>query len=189
MYNTGSQVLGVLIERAAGKLLETFLRERMFEPLGMVDTAFSFSAAQRDRVTTAYAPDPQSGGLHVLDDVEGSYWSGPTPFPHAGGWLVSTIDDFWAFVQMLLGDGTYNGERILREASVEVMTTDHVTREQRESAVQFLGGGGWGYGMAVPAATGARPCRAGSAGTAAPERRGGPTGPATSRASCSPSGR
>ena len=154
MYNTGSQVLGVLIERAAGKPLETFLRERMFEPLGMTDTAFSFSAEQRDRMTTAYAPDSQSGELHVLDAVDDSYWSTPPALPHAAGWLVSTIDDFWAFVQMLLGNGVHNGERILREASVELMTTDHITREQRESAPLFLSGSGWGYGMAVPAADG-----------------------------------
>ena len=57
-YNTGSQVLGVLIERAAGQPLEAVLRERMFEPLGMTDTAFSVSPDQRSRLTTAYVPGP-----------------------------------------------------------------------------------------------------------------------------------
>ena len=154
LYNTGSQVLGLLIERAAGKPLETFLRERMFEPLGMADTAFSVPAGRRDRLTTAYAPDPQSGELHVLDGVDDSYWGEPPAFPNAAGGLVSTIDDFWAFVQMLLGNGVHSGERILREASVDLMTTDHTTPEQRDGARLCLAGSGWGYGMAVPAADG-----------------------------------
>jgi CubicO group peptidase (beta-lactamase class C family) len=154
MYNTGSQVLGVLIERAAGKPLEAFLRERMFEPLGMTDTAFSVSPAARDRFTTAYAPDPETGELTILDGVDNSFWREPPALPNAAGWLVSTIDDLWAFVQMMIGNGEHNGERILRAASVELMTTDHISREQREDAALFLGGSGWGYGMAVPAADG-----------------------------------
>ena len=60
-----------------------------------------------DRFTTAYAPDPESGALHVLDGVEGSYWSVPPAFPHATGWLVSTIDDYWAFVQLMLDRGAH----------------------------------------------------------------------------------
>jgi CubicO group peptidase (beta-lactamase class C family) len=99
LYNTGGQVLGVLIERAAGKPLEAFLRDRLFGPLGMNDTGFSVSPRQLDRLTTAYTPDPQSGVLRVLDGVEDSYWSVPPAFPNAAGWLVSTIDDYWAFVQ------------------------------------------------------------------------------------------
>ncbi len=153
MYNTGSQVLGVLLERAAGTPLEDFLRERIFEPLGMTDTGFSVSPHQRPRFTTAYAPDPESGVLDVLDGVENSYWSAPPTFPNAAGWLVSTIDDFWAFVAMLLAGGTHAGERILSQRSVDLMTTDHLTAEQRAPATLFLGDhDGWGFGMAVPAA-------------------------------------
>jgi CubicO group peptidase (beta-lactamase class C family) len=153
MYNTGSQVLGVLLERAAGKPLEDLLRERIFEPLGMKDTGFSVLPHQRDRFTTAYAPDPESGALKVLDGVDNSYWSAPPTFPNAGGWLVSTIDDFWAFVAMLLANGTVNGEQILSQRSIELMTTDHLTAEQRAPATLFLGDhDGWGFGMAVAAA-------------------------------------
>ena len=153
MYNTGSQVLGVLLERAAGKPLEDFLRERLLEPLGMRDTGFSVSADQRSRFTTAYAPDPASGTIRVLDGVEDSYWSAPPTFPNAAGWLVSTVDDVWAFAAMLLADGTVDGGRILTSRSVDLMTTDHLTPEQRASATLFLGDhSGWGFGMAVPAA-------------------------------------
>lgn len=107
LYNTGAQVLGVLLERAAGKPLESLLRDRIFEPLGMRDTGFSVSCNQRDRLTTAYATDPESGTWHVLDGVADSYWSSPPAFPSAAGWLVSTIDDYWAFVQMMTGRGAY----------------------------------------------------------------------------------
>jgi CubicO group peptidase (beta-lactamase class C family) len=155
MYNTGSQVLGVLLERAAGQPIEAFLCHRLFEPLGMRDTGFSVSPDQRSRFTTAYSPDPETGALGVLDggDGEDSYWSHPPALPNAAGWLVSTIDDFWAFVSMLLADGVRDRERILTERSIESMTTDHLTPEQRASAGVFLGEhDGWGLGMLVPAA-------------------------------------
>jgi len=153
-YNTGAQVLGVLIERAAGRPLETFMHERLFGPLGMTDTAFHVPSAHRDRFTTAYRPDPDSGGVQILDAVESSWWRAPPAFANAAGWLVSTIDDFWAFVQMLTGRGAHGGERILTEDSVAQMTADHLTAAQREQARLFVGGGGWGFCMAVPAADG-----------------------------------
>jgi CubicO group peptidase (beta-lactamase class C family) len=151
MYNTGAQVLGVLLERASGQPLEVLLRECLFEPLGMRDTGFSVRPDQRARLTTAYAPDPESGALSVLDGVEDSYWNAPPAMPDAAGWLVSTIDDFWAFVQMLLARGEYRGERIIAAATIDAMTTDRLTAEQRADASLFLDGSGWGLGMLVPA--------------------------------------
>jgi CubicO group peptidase (beta-lactamase class C family) len=68
MYNTGSYVLGVLIARACGKPLETFLRERIFEPLGMKDTGFSVPAAKLDRLVSAYWPNARTGALDLHDD-------------------------------------------------------------------------------------------------------------------------
>jgi CubicO group peptidase (beta-lactamase class C family) len=153
MYNTGAQVLGVLLERAAGKPLEVFLRERVFGPLGMHDTGFSVSPVQRHRLTTAYEPDPESGELALLDGVENSYWSHPPAFPNAAGWLVSTIDDYWSFVQAIVDKGVHRGERVISEASVTLMTTDRLTEKQRATCGEFLGDqGGWGLGMLVPAA-------------------------------------
>jgi CubicO group peptidase (beta-lactamase class C family) len=113
LYNTGLQVLGVLLERAAGQPLEVFLRECLFDPLGMRDTAFSFTDERRDRMTTAYAPDPDTGALELVDGVEESYWGAPPAFPSASSWLLSTIDDYWAFVQMIIGGGTSGATRIL----------------------------------------------------------------------------
>jgi CubicO group peptidase (beta-lactamase class C family) len=150
LYNTGIQVLGVLLERAAGQPLEALLRERLFEPLGMRDTAFSVPGEKRDRFTTAYAPDPQTGRLDAFDRVDDSYWSAPPAMPNAAGWLVSTIDDFWTFASMMRNRGVHDGNRLLAEESFTRMTTDQLTPEERESAVLFLGSAGWGFGMAAP---------------------------------------
>jgi len=153
LYNTAFQVLGVLLARACGQALETVLCERVFEPLGMIDTGFMVSPDQLSRLTTAYQPDPQTGEPLVLDDPAHSWWGTPTSFPDASGWLVSTIDDYWAFVSMLLRGGAGPEERILSPATVALMTTDRLTPSQRDASAIFLGEhGGGGFGMEVPAA-------------------------------------
>jgi CubicO group peptidase (beta-lactamase class C family) len=152
LYNTSAQVLGVLLARACGQDLESVLRERIFDPLGMVDTGFTVPAEKLGRLTTAYRFNPETGGLSVLDDPARSWWSSPPSFPDASGWLVSTIDDYWAFVSMLLAGGTRHGERILSPETVALMTEDRLTPAQRDAASLFLGEhGGWGLGMEVPA--------------------------------------
>jgi CubicO group peptidase (beta-lactamase class C family) len=152
MYNTGSDVLGVLIARASGQPLETFLRERLFEPLGMKDTGFSVPAASLDRLATSYWPDPASGKLVVYDEAVGGQWSRPPAFPSGAGGLVSTINDYLAFGQMMLSQGRHGGERILSRLSVETMTTDQLTPEQKavSSLVPgFFDSHGWGFGVSV----------------------------------------
>lgn len=152
IYNTGAQVLGAVLERATGKSLDVVLHERILGPLGMDATAFTVSTAMKGRLTTAYESDPQTGELAVLDGVEGGYWSRPLAFPSASAWLLSTIDDYWAFVRMLLNGGAHNRRRILSKESVARMTTDHLEPSQRAFASPFLGDTeGWGYCMAAPA--------------------------------------
>ena len=152
LYNTSAQVLGVLLARASGTDVETVMRERIFEPLGMTDTGFTVPADQLHRLATEYTPDPETGELSVLDDPADSWWSTPPPFPDASGWLVSTIDDYWSFVSMLLAGGNLRGRRIVSPASVALMTADRLAPAQREASALFLGEtGSWGLGMAVPA--------------------------------------
>jgi CubicO group peptidase (beta-lactamase class C family) len=149
-YNTGAQVLGILLERATGQPLEVFLRERLFDPLGMVDTSFSVPPEKQRRFTAAYIPDG-AGGLRLLDPPAGGWWNEPPAMANAAGMLVSTLDDFWAFVSMIVAKGRHNGQPLLSPAAVEAMTRDHLTAAQRASAPLFLGPhGGWGYGMAAP---------------------------------------
>jgi CubicO group peptidase (beta-lactamase class C family) len=124
LYNTGSDVLGVLIARASGQPLDVFLRERVFEPLGMVDT--DFATSQVDRLSTCYASNPETGEPVVFDEPDGQ-WAKAPAFPSGAGGLVSTVDDMHAFARMLLSRGRLpDGSRLLSPASVEAMTTDHI---------------------------------------------------------------
>jgi CubicO group peptidase (beta-lactamase class C family) len=150
MYNTGSDVLGVLIARASGQAFETFLRERLFEPLGMKDTGFSVPATKLDRFATSYATDPETGALELYDEAEGGQWSRPPAFASGAGGLVSTIDDYLAFGQMMLNKGKHGSERVLSRPSFEAMTTDQLTPEQKAEAKIFLGENrGWGFGVSI----------------------------------------
>jgi CubicO group peptidase (beta-lactamase class C family) len=150
MYHTGSDVLGVLIARASGRPLETFFRERIFEPLGMKDTGFSVPAAKLDRLATCYQFNDETGTLELYDDADDSQWSRPPVFPAAGAGLVSTIDDYLAFGQMMLNNGKHGRERILSRLSVETMTTDQLTPEQQAESRFFLGDSrGWGFGVSI----------------------------------------
>jgi len=152
LYNTSGQVLGILVARACGQSLDDVLRERIFDPLGMIDTGFTVPPEKLRRLPTFYLPDPQTGALSVLDDPAHSWWSSPPAFFDGSGWLVSTIDDYWSFVSMVLAGGSGNGERILSAGSVALMTSDQVTPAQREGSAIFLGPhGSWGFGLTVPA--------------------------------------
>ncbi|MGW0070299.1 serine hydrolase domain-containing protein [Streptosporangium sandarakinum] len=159
-YHISNDLLGVLVARVTGRPFETFLRERVFDPLGMKDTSFHVPADQIDRLPTLYAPDPQTGEFLVWDEAEGGRWSRPPAFAGGGGGLVSTADDYHAYFRMLLNGGKHGGERILSRPAVELMTTDRLTPEQNAARkamatenVHISHGqgqhGGWGFGMAV----------------------------------------
>jgi len=147
LYNTGSDLLGVLIARAAGQPLDAFMRERVFEPLGMVDTGFFTSEVARRG--SCYGVDPATGERSVYDPPDGQ-WSRPPAFPSAGGGLVSTVDDVHAFGRMLLDNGRLpDGSRLLSPASVAVMTTDQIGVERGASGPTPDGSQGWGFGVSV----------------------------------------
>lgn len=148
MYNTGSDVLGVLVARAAGQPFDEFLRERIFEPLKMTDTGFSVPAANLSRLATGY----HDNGVDVYDAVADSKWRQPPAFPSGAGGLVSTVPDYLAFGEMMLRQGKHGGERLLSRPSLEVMTTDQLTPEQKLASGPFAGyfaNHGWGLGMSV----------------------------------------
>src|SRR6266513_6186324 len=87
MYNSGSDILGILIARATGRTLETFLRERIFAPLGMNDTAFSVPEAKLDRLATCYRGASAAGGPVVFDEARGGRFAQPPVFESGGGGL------------------------------------------------------------------------------------------------------
>jgi CubicO group peptidase (beta-lactamase class C family) len=150
LYNTGTEILGVLIARVASTSLAQFLHERIFAPLGMKDTAFSVPRAKLDRLATAYAKDHATGELKVFDDPATGSYARPPVFENGSAGLVSTADDFNAFAQMMLNGGRLGSERILSRPSVELMTSDQITAEQKQGSELFFGDNrGWGFGLSV----------------------------------------
>ena len=116
----------------------------------MKDTGFSVSAEKLDRLAGCYRRGPAAGELAVFDPPgTASEWSRPPALPLAAGGLVSTADDYLAFCRMLLNRGRHGGERILSRPAVELMTTDHLTAEQRAGAALLEAHSGWGFGLEV----------------------------------------
>jgi CubicO group peptidase (beta-lactamase class C family) len=143
LYNTGSAVLGVLLARAAGQPFADVLRTRIFEPLGMRDTAFW--TPNTERLATAYRPTPD--GLVAWDQPDGT-WSKPPAFCDGGAGLVSTVDDLLAFSRMLLADGG----PVLSPQAAREMRTDQLTAAQKEHGglgFDFFVGRSWSFGQVV----------------------------------------
>src|SRR4051794_8557965 len=140
LYNTGAAVLGVLCARAAGVPYDDVLRTRIFEPLGMKDTAFF--ASDPSRLLTSYVPGED--GLNVWDEPDGQ-WSRPPAFADGAAGLVSTVDDLLAFARMFL----HGGDPVLSPAAVAEMTSDQLTPAQRASSRGFLEGRSWGFCQSV----------------------------------------
>lgn len=148
LYNTGSYVLGALLARASGMPLPQLLQARLFEPLGMKDTAFWVPESKRSRLVSAYRT--AGARLELFDAPELSPWAVPPVFADAGAGLTSTIDDYFAFSRFLLCGGRSAGRQLLAEASVAAMTRDHLSEAQRRGGAAILGSGrGWGFGVAV----------------------------------------
>lgn len=150
MYQVSGDVLGVLIARVSGQSLGKFMRERIFDPLGMKDTAFHVAAEKADRLCGFYRFNRQTNSLDVFDDAKNSTWLAEPPFESGGGGLVSTIDDYFSFCRMMLNRGQHGREQILSRATVELMTSDQLAPEQRVGSEIFFGEhSSWGFGMAV----------------------------------------
>jgi CubicO group peptidase (beta-lactamase class C family) len=159
LYQVASDVLGVLIARIANQPLETVLRERIFDPLSMVDTSFWVPLEKRSRLAVLYTKGP-TGELTVADHPQSTGWAEPPLFPSGGAGLVSTADDYQRFGRMLLGKGNLDGVRLLSRKTVEAMTTDYLTPEQHTHPFfefdrydadrsEMWTNRGFGYGVAV----------------------------------------
>jgi CubicO group peptidase (beta-lactamase class C family) len=149
-YGLSTDVLGVLIQRASGMSFPDFLRTRIFEPLGMVDSFFWVPDDKLHRFGPAYTPDPKLGRRVVQDHPSNSRWRNPASFPSGGAGLVSTADDYLKFAKMILGRGKSGDVRLLSRATFELMTTDHLTPTER--ATPFLGSPFWtsiGFGLGL----------------------------------------
>jgi len=143
-------VLGLLVGRIAGHGLEAFLQERLFEPLGMIDTGFHVPEEKRGRLSVAHMPDAATGKRVLVDHPGSSPWNLPKAVPSGSAGLASTADDYARFGLMLRDGRAHSGERLLSRKTIELMTTDFLTPEQRGRL--FLGFDMWaarGFGLGV----------------------------------------
>ncbi|MDQ1397573.1 MAG: hypothetical protein QOG64_2832 [Acidimicrobiaceae bacterium] len=124
-YGVSTDVLGRVVEVASGQSLDTFMRERIFEPLGMTDTAFFADSPRADRLAKLYTVDPKTRRAVRLDAMGDAALREPAALSGGGG-LVSTAGDYHRFTQMLLGDGELDGVRLLGTRTVEYMTRNHL---------------------------------------------------------------
>jgi CubicO group peptidase (beta-lactamase class C family) len=149
-YGFSTDVLGVLIARASKSSFPGFLQERIFGPLGMVDTAFDVPAEKLDRLTTAYVRVPDSGELVVFDPPQGA-WSKPPIFPSGGAGLVSSAADYMAFARMLTNGGAVDGGRMLAPETVALLKSNVLSAEERGN--EFFGFADYwrstGFGLGV----------------------------------------
>ena len=125
VYSVAVDVQGILIERITGQSLERFLRERLFEPLGMEDTGFHVPLERRDRFAAVHGPDGD-GGLQVNDAPATSAFRFWPRRLSGGGGLVSTASDYAKFLQMMLNGGELFGKRFLRADTVREMTRNQL---------------------------------------------------------------
>jgi CubicO group peptidase (beta-lactamase class C family) len=123
-YGVSTDVLGRLVEVLSGQTLDQFFRERIFEPLGMNETAFSVGSADVDRLAALYIPGP--GGAAIRMDAMGDLAKATPDLLSGGGGLVSTAADYHRFTQMLLRGGELDGVRLLGPRTVDYMTDNHL---------------------------------------------------------------
>ena len=155
VYSVSMDIQGYIIEKLSGKPLPEFMEERIFKPLRMTDTAFFVPQEKRSRFATLYSGGPD-GKLVVTGEASGpraDFVSLPGA-PSGGGGLVSTARDYARFAQMLLNHGELDGARILSPATVDLMTSNHLS--PRLLTGEFSIGKG---GDAAGTWMGLRPCR------------------------------
>ena len=138
----GLDVMGAVIERATGKSLDAFMRERIFGPLRMRSTGFQIAPSQAFRMTTLY--ERTAAGVSVIDDGATSMWFRPPILAAGGGGLLSTARDFIRFAAMVLGRGALDGRRIMR-AETMALAMSNILPE----GVSYPPTGGFGAGAGV----------------------------------------
>jgi CubicO group peptidase (beta-lactamase class C family) len=151
VYSVSVDIQGYIVEKLSGKPLGTFMRENIFEPLGMKDTGFHVDPAKIGRLATLYtvngagALTASTGGNLTLD-----YTKEPG-MPSGGGGLVSTASDYLRFAQMLLQGGHLDGVRILAPSSVALMRANRLPRAVRDANEYGIGffhiNPGFGFGF------------------------------------------
>jgi len=127
-YSVSIDVMGYLVEKLSGMRFSEFLKTRLFDPLGMSDTAFWAPPEKIERFTSCYQPN-EGGlgrGLKLQDDAGKSTYATPPELEAGGGGLVSTLHDYMRFCRMMLNRGTLDGVQILSPKTVELFSLNHL---------------------------------------------------------------
>ncbi|MEM0912955.1 MAG: serine hydrolase domain-containing protein, partial [Pseudomonadota bacterium] len=124
-YGVNIDVIGFLVERITGKKLGDYMQEVIFRPLKMKDTGFFVQPTNIERFAEVYGPGEKGETVLLDDEPLGDFISDPESH-NGGGGLVSTMQDYLIFAQMLLNKGEYKGIRVLGKKTVEYMTTNHL---------------------------------------------------------------
>jgi len=144
-YGVSTDIIGFLIEKLSGKKLGEYMQETIFNPLGMKDTGFYVPADKLSRLTQIYTADKTGQTIIMEKEPVGDFMSDPK-IHNAGGGLVSTMQDYFTFAQMMLNGGEINGVRILGRKTVNYMSSNHLPKQliPYNSTSQ-----GEGYGLAM----------------------------------------
>ncbi|MEQ1549011.1 MAG: serine hydrolase domain-containing protein [Chakrabartia sp.] len=150
-YSVSTDVLGAVIQRIEGKSLDQVFEERLFGPLGMVDTSFFVPPEKMDRIPDCFHFDPIEK-MKAFDNGDGSRWSKPGPFLSGGGGLCSTLSDYHRFCRMLLNGGALDGVQIISAKTLELMTANHLPggkdlTELSQSLFSEADNAGIGFGL------------------------------------------
>ncbi|WP_316161555.1 serine hydrolase domain-containing protein [Bradyrhizobium sp. SZCCHNRI20481] len=164
-YGHSTDVLGFLIGRVEGKPFRPVLQERIFTPLGMVDTDFWLPHAKRDRLASLYGYDETAGRLVKVEPV---MYDEPPAYTPGGGGLISSAPDYHRFSRMLLRGGELDGVRLLRPETVNLMRTNRLIDAQRQ--IPFAGmplwqTSGFGLGLAIAEDSTGNPYACGAPGS------------------------
>jgi len=152
-YSVSTDVLGALVQAISGQRFGAFLKERIFDPLGMDDTTFIVPEEKRGRFAANYVPHPK-GGVMLFDDPATSRYLGDRKMESGGGGLASTTSDYLKFCMMMRNKGALGGVRLLGRKTVELMTVNHLRGDMgdmgqpRFSESSYLGIG-FGLGFSV----------------------------------------
>lgn len=153
-YSVAVDIQGYIIEKLTGQRLGDFMAERIFKPLGMMDTGFFVPPSQKARLSEVYVSNPKTGKLleltRMLFPALQDFTKQP-PLDSGGGGAVSTVDDYARFCQMILNKGEYDGVRILSPATIALMQANHVasgvSSDPMSAGGVVIGGDALGFGL------------------------------------------
>ncbi len=154
-YSVSTDVLGYLVGKISGQSFESFLQERLLDPLGMIDTHFQLPQSKIARFTNCYAATPE-GGMKLADSAATSAYLTPAEMVSGGGGLVSTTDDYYRFCRMLNQGGQLDGKHYLGRKTIELMQSNHLPggKDLPELSISMFSesvfnGVGFGLGFSV----------------------------------------